>query len=89
MDIMQYLRDTGCIKLSGVINPDRVQTVTHILKRYGYEMHHSASIKGYMSRKVTGLIDRYSGRFGTGFTIETPRTDTTNYHTITYYVKEN
>ncbi len=52
----------------------------------GYEFHHSALKRGYMNRKIEGEVNYYNGRFGEGYTIEKPRYDTTQYHTIQYFV---
>ena len=44
-----------------------------------YELHHTATKKGDISRKSDGIVKEYSGRFGTGYTVEGPRWDTTRY----------
>lgn len=49
--------------------------------------HHTASRRGYISRKSAGKVERYSGRFGTGYKLISPRWDTTQYVYITYYVE--
>lgn len=52
-----------------------------------YRKHHTSYARGYLSRKGTeNRIISYSGRFGTGYIVETPAWETTNYHHITYYV---
>lgn len=49
--------------------------------------HHTAFKKGYMSRKLEdGIINEYSGRYGKGYTVETPAYNTNQYHYITYYI---
>lgn len=48
--------------------------------------HHSASRRGYVSRKSNGFVEPYSGRFGTGYVIVTPRFDTTRYVDVSYYL---
>ena len=52
----------------------------------GYQFHHSALKRGDMSRKIEGVVSYYNGRFGEGYIIEKPRYDTTQYHTIQYFV---
>ena len=52
-----------------------------------YELHHTATVNGYMSRKVTEKLEEYNGRFGTGYKVHRPRYDTTNYHYVDYYVE--
>ena len=54
-----------------------------------YELHHTAAKKGYISRKSDGIVKEYSGRFGTGYTVERPRWDTTKYIYIDYYIRVN
>jgi len=63
-----------------------MKTVEEI-KAAGYKYHHSASRRGYLSRKGGAKIEEYKGRFGEGYAVITPRFDTTQYVTITYYVK--
>lgn len=55
-----------------------------------YKLHHIGSRQGYVSRKAN--IDDleakiYSGRFGTGYTVETPRFDTTRYVNVEYWLE--
>ena len=50
--------------------------------------HHSAIHRGYVSRKnPDGVIEKYKGRFGTGYKRILPRWDTTQYVTVEYYVE--
>ena len=46
---------------------------------------HTASRRGYVSRKQDGVVIPYIGRFGVGFAILRPRYDTTQYCYIDYY----
>lgn len=54
----------------------------------GYTLHHTAAARGYISRRSEGVIREYSGKFGTGYAVHSPRWDTTNYHYISYYTRE-
>lgn len=54
-----------------------------------YYIHHTASRRGYISWKSEGEVREYKGKFGEGYTLETPRFDTTQYTYITYYIKNN
>lgn len=57
-------------------------------KLAGLHYHHSAAQRGYISRKAGGeRMEPYSGKFGTGYKVFTPRFDTTNYCTVSYYVQ--
>lgn len=51
-----------------------------------YNLHHTATAKGYMSRKVPEKLEEYKGRYGIGYKVHRPRFDTTNYHYVDYYV---
>lgn len=59
-----------------------------IINGQRYELHHIATAKGYISRKVDEVLEEYAGRFGTGYAVHYPRFDTTNYHYVAYYIKE-
>ena len=49
--------------------------------------HHSASRRGYETRKLPeGHVETYNGKFGKGCIHVTPRWDTTQYVDLTYYV---
>lgn len=47
--------------------------------------HHTASARGYVSRKGNGYQEAYRGRFGIGVVRHSPRYDSTSYHYKTYY----
>lgn len=47
--------------------------------------HHTASARGYVSRKTAGYTEAYKGRFGIGIVRHSPRYDSTSYHYVTYY----
>ncbi len=50
--------------------------------------HHSASRRGYVSRKeINGVVETYNGKFGKGYMLLIPRWDTTQYVTVEYYVE--
>ena len=66
-------------------NPSTLEFI-NALDRCQLEFHHSATARGYVSRKdINGYAEPYEGRFGSGIIIHKPRWDTTNYHTIVYY----
>lgn len=53
-----------------------------------YTYHHTATARGYVSRKnAAGIVTPYSGRFGEGVTVDRPRKDTTRYIYRDYYLK--
>lgn len=51
-----------------------------------YELHHTATAKGYVSRKAVEELEVYNGRYGVGYKAHRPRFDTTNYHYVDYYI---
>lgn len=53
-----------------------------------YKLTHEATARGYISRKSDGRIEPYKGIYGEGYTVHIPRWDTTQYHTIQYWIKE-
>jgi hypothetical protein len=49
-------------------------------------LHHTASKRGYLSRKNNEpRVHSYTGKFGKGYTAESPRWDTTQYITVQYF----
>lgn len=48
--------------------------------------HHTATRRGYVSRKSSGIVEGYAGRFGAGYVLVSPRWDSTQYVNVTYYV---
>ncbi len=52
--------------------------------------HHSATRRGYVSRKVLEPeAEPYSGRFGRGYIVRLPRWDTTQYVTVDYFIEKS
>lgn len=64
-------------------------TIQELTNNPNYFIHHTASRRGYISRKSEGRVEKYSGRFGKGYILETPRFDTTQYTYTTYYIQNN
>ena len=65
---------------------DMKMNVIELRNNPRYKYHHSASRRGYLSRKSNGIVEPYKGRFGEGYIVITPRFDTTSYVTIEYYI---
>ena len=59
------------------------------LKEWGFRFDHSASERGYLSRKTDYKIVPYIGRFGIGVKVIFPRTDTTQYVNIEYHMLDS
>lgn len=52
-----------------------------------YKLHHTALTRGYVSVKETeGIKEKYSGRFGDGYTVKSHNPNSTQYCYISYYV---
>lgn len=63
-------------------------TIKELENSKEYYLHHTASRRGYESRKTEGHIEEYNGKYGTGFIIVRPRRDTTQYVNIEYYIRK-
>lgn len=61
-------------------------TRTELENNKNYELHHIASRRGYVSRKSDGIVEHYTGKFGNGYVLVTPRFDTTQYVNVSYYI---
>lgn len=48
--------------------------------------HHTATRRGYVSRKSNGRVEPYIGRFGRGYIHVQPNWRSTSYVIITYYI---
>lgn len=63
------------------------------LEANGYKHVAYALRQGYVRRNVKGicntpcLVCAYNGKYGTGYTLHSPRYDSTIYHDVVYYVK--
>lgn len=64
-------------------------TLAELKNNPQYYLHHTAAARGYVSRKIDHPEPHeYSGKFGTGYTVERPRWDTTRYIYIDYYIRK-
>lgn len=55
----------------------------------GCKQHHTSLARGYISRKNSNtIIEEYDGKFGKGYKVHTPHYESTQYHYVTYYIKE-
>ena len=59
------------------------------LQNMGFRFDHSASERGYISRKIEYKIVPYIGRFGIGVKVIFPRNDTTQYVNIEYHIMDS
>lgn len=49
---------------------------------------HTSWKRGYVSRKSSGYVSPYKGRFGEGYILETPSWRSSEYCYVTYFVKK-
>ena len=72
-----YGMDTIHTTLGTLINDDR------------YYLHHTSYARGYVSRKADYdelPVHRYKGRFGTGYTVDLPSYESSQYCRRQYYI---
>lgn len=88
-EVANYLTRMGYVEqvVTGKYIIKNLQAVFDILGECSYDHHHSATRKGYISRKNAGELEYYDGRYGKGFIIALPSHTGTMYHTIKYHVK--
>lgn len=65
-----------------------IEELMNLVERGDLVEHHSALKKGYTSRKSTGTVEAYKGRFGEGYKLTTPNHNSTRYSNLTYYIKK-
>ena len=63
-------------------------TITDLRNDPAYRYHHTASRRGYVSRRTAGIVLPYRGRYGTGYIVLTPRWDTSTYVWCSYYIEQ-
>lgn len=64
-------------------------TLGTLCKDLRYYLHHTAYYKGYVSRKANYAdlpVVPYKGRFGTGYTVDLPSYESTQYCRRQYYI---
>lgn len=74
----------GIIAALEIVVPPAPKTIDEI--RNAMKLHHIGSRRGYESRKGAGHVEEYTGRFGRGYVIITPRYDATQYVNVEYYI---
>ena len=57
-------------------------------EKAGYKYSHTSYYRGYVSRKLQGIVNPYTGKFGTGYTLDMPNKNSSQYSLRAYYVKE-
>lgn len=64
----------------------RVKTAEQIEIDTKLYHHHSAWSRGYVSRKNSGWVEEYKGKFGAGYKVHRPTRKSTRFHIVEYYV---
>ena len=57
-----------------------------------YKLHTTGSCRGYISRKINFdelSATPYDGKYGKGYTVHTPRWDTTQYVNVEYWIEND
>ena len=63
-------------------------TFSELCRNSAYRYHHTASRRGYVSRRSDGIVLPYDGRYGTGYIVLTPRWDSSWYVWCHYYITQ-
>lgn len=71
----------------GAIEYDPTLTVEMLDASPDYKYHHTGSCRGYLSRKQPPRVVPYKGKYGEGYKVYHPRWDTTQYVSVSYYIK--
>ena len=58
-----------------------------MVKNGQFKKLHTSTFRGYVSRKSEGIVEKYNGKFGKGFTLKSPNFDSTSVAYITYFVE--
>ena len=83
LDIMAISSNKGLVDRGIITNLEGLKA---FLEENKFTYHHTALTRGYISRKSQGILSTYHGHFGRGFAIETPCTNGTQWHQISYYI---
>lgn len=68
----------------------KVSYVSPDFIRSHYRLHHTSLAPGYVSRKPgKERVWEYSGRFGTGYVIDSPNFDSTRFFYREYYLHDS
>jgi hypothetical protein len=64
------------------------QALINELEASGYRYHHSAYIRGYVSRVSYPDVEQYAGKYGRGVKVLLPSRKSTRYAVAEYYISE-
>lgn len=63
------------------------QALVNELEASGYRYHHSAYIRGYVSRINYPDVRQYDGKYGRGVKVLLPNHRSTRYAVVEYYIQ--
>jgi hypothetical protein len=63
------------------------QALINELEASGYRYHHSAYIRGYVSRVSYPDVEQYAGKYGRGVKVLLPSRKSTRYAVAEYYIQ--
>lgn len=64
-----------------------IKRVNEMVEAGALKKLHTSLKRGYVSRKSTGVVESYNGRFGKGYAVLSPNRDSTRYCFVTYFVE--
>ena len=67
-------------------NTNEYSTIINQMTANHYRHVKTSWARGYISRRGAPIIKPYSGRYGIGYTVETPSWQSTQYHRIAYFI---
>lgn len=54
-----------------------------------YKKHHTSLTRGYVRKNEEGIVEKYNGMFGKGYTVKWHNPNSTQYCYKTYFIMEN
>ena len=64
----------------------KIDELKKLVEKGSIKELHTSYRRGYVSRKLKGIVSPYKGRFGHGFVLDSPCYHSTSYHYRTYFV---
>lgn len=71
----------------GIIPKEKAEEVEKLLKAEGYKLQKTSLARGYISRKTSGYLEAYSGKYGIGYKWLLPNYNSNRFMTVEYWCK--